>query len=362
MHSHTIDKNMPEPASEHPATTANGINSREVILPSIVEPDGLILRERQLKRPAAHQVLVEIEASGISYAERSMRRGRYPGQPAFPFVPGYDLVGRVIEVGHPADTAWLGQRVAALTKTGGWASHTLLPVSDLLSVPTGIDPAQAEALVVNGLAAWQMLHRVANIQPGQTILVYGANGGVGTLLTQLARHQGLRVIGLASPAHHDRLRSEGVEPFDYNALDLAERISEVVPDGVDAVFDNVGGPSIARSFSLLRRGGILVSYALASAMPGKASLTGQFVKLLAQLFGYTLWPNGRRATFYHIWSGQGKAAFRERLTEDFGHLMRLLASGVLTPPIAARFPMHQVQAAMTLAESRTTYGKIILLP
>lgn len=164
MHSHTIDQNMPEPASEHPATTANGINSREVILPSIVEPDGLILRERQLKRPAAHQVLVEIEASGISYAERSMRRGRYPGQPAFPFVPGYDLVGRVIEVGHPADTAWLGQRVAALTKTGGWASHTLLPVSDLLSVPTGIDPAQAEALVVNGLAAWQMLHRVANIQ------------------------------------------------------------------------------------------------------------------------------------------------------------------------------------------------------
>ena len=358
----TNHPNLLERASSYLVTPEHGITSRQVILPGIVEADGLLIQERRLELPAADQVVVDVEATGISFAERAMRRGRYPGQPQFPFVPGYDLVGRVVQVGPNVDPAWIGQRVAALTKTGGWASHAILPAANLLPVPEAIDPAQAEALIVNGLTAWQMLYREAKVQTGQTILVYGANGGVGSVLIQLARHQGLRVIGLASPAHHDRLREQGVDPLDYNASDLVERIRQLAPEGVDAVFDNVGGPSIARSFRLLKRGGILVSYALSSSMQKETSMVWPFIKLLSQLLWYTIVPNGRRATLYHIWSGQRKAAFMERMREDFGQLMGLLANGVLTPPIAARFPLNQIQAAMTLAESRTIYGKIILVP
>ena len=162
--------------------TEPGFESTEVVLPGIVEPSGLVIRTRTLARPAAGQVVVRVEASGVSFAERAMRRAMYYGQPKFPFVPGYDLVGVVAAVGPGVDASFVGTRVAALTKTGGWASYALLAAEDLLPVPDGIDPAEAETLVVNGITAWQMLHRQAHIRRGQTIVVHGANGGVGTNL------------------------------------------------------------------------------------------------------------------------------------------------------------------------------------
>ncbi len=330
-------------------------------MPGVVEPGGLLLRHRVLHTPGPGQVIVRVEASGISFAEQAMRRDRYPGQPKFPFVPGYDLVGTVVAVG-PGVVALLEKRVAALTKTGGWATHVVLPVETLLTVPVGIDPAEAETLVVNGITAWQLLHRTAQIGRGQTILVHGANGGVGTILTQLARHAGVRVLGTASPRHHDTLRAQGAEPFDYADADLAHHIREVAPDGIDAVFDNIGGASVARSFGLLKPGGMLVCYAISSAIRGTGSMVVRFIGLLAQLTWLTLLPNGRRATFYNIWSGAGRPAFRARMQTDFAELMRLLADGTLTPRIAARFSLDQIAAAMTLAESRTVYGKVILMP
>src|SRR6476659_5991580 len=114
-----------------------------------------------LPAPGPGQALVRVEATGISFAEQQMRRGKYYDQPAFPFVPGYDLVGVVAQIGAGLDTALLGQRVAALTKVGGWSNHILLDAADLVAVPAGLDPAEAETFVVNGITAWQMLHRIA---------------------------------------------------------------------------------------------------------------------------------------------------------------------------------------------------------
>jgi NADPH:quinone reductase-like Zn-dependent oxidoreductase len=238
----------------------------EIVLPGLVEPDGLVIRQRPVPSAAAGQALIRVEASGISFAEQGMRRGRYPGQPKFPFVPGYDLVGTVAAVGPGADAALIGTRVAALTKTGGWATHVVLPAAGLVPVPAGVSAAEAETVVVNGLTAWGLLHRKARVRRGQTILVHGANGGVGTVLIQLARHAGVRVIGVASPRHHDALRALDVEPVDYADLDaLVARVRELAPGGVDAVFDNIGGATLRRSWSLLAPGGTLVSYAIAAA-------------------------------------------------------------------------------------------------
>lgn len=206
-----------------------------------------------------------------------MRRGRYPGQPKFPFVPGYDLVGTIHSVAADVDSALVGQRVAALTKTGGWATHALLTAADLVPVPDGLDPAEVETLVVNGLTAWQMLHRKARVRPGQTILVHGAKGG-GTTLVQLARHHGVRVIGAASLRHHDALRALGVDPVDYHDPDLlVARVRELAPGGVDAVFDNVGGDTLLRSWGLLAPKGTLVSYAIAAIVQGDGPLVLPFI-------------------------------------------------------------------------------------
>lgn len=147
------------------------------------------------------------------------------------------------------------RRFAVATKIGGWATHALVDAADLVPVPGGIEPAAAETVIVNGITAWQMLYRSARAKPGQTILVHGANGGVGTLLVQLARHAGIRVIGTASPRHHDVLRALGAEPLDYNAPDLTAQVRALAPQGVDAAFDHLGPASARRSFGLLGGGG-----------------------------------------------------------------------------------------------------------
>ena len=341
-----------------PATTTR------VVLPGLVEPAGLQLTTEPMPTPAAGQLLVSVEATGISYAEQAMRRGRYFGQPEFPFTPGYDLVGRVLGAGSPADTALVGRRVATLTKTGAWATHAVVEARDSVVVPDAVSSADAETVVVNGVTAWQMLHRAARVQPGQTILLFGANGGVGGILIQLARHAGIHVIGAASPRHHETLRAAGVTPVDYNDPDLAARVRQIAPGGVDAVFDNIGGEITKTSWKLLAPGGALVSYSLISALGGQRSLLMPFVAAIGQALLWSALPNGKRATFYDLWSGHSlrPARFRRHLEEDLGTVFGLVAEGVLTANIAASFPLTEAAAALTLAESRTLNGKVILLP
>ncbi|MFE3826820.1 medium chain dehydrogenase/reductase family protein [Streptomyces sp. NPDC059092] len=346
--------------------TASTETATEIVLPGLVEPDGLITRRRPVPNPTAGQVLVRVEASGVSFAEQGMRRGRYPGQPKFPFVPGYDLVGTVAAVGPGVDAALLGKRVAALTKTGGWTTHAVLSADMLVPVPAGVGPAEAETVVVNGLTAWGMLHRKAQVRRGQTVLVHGANGGVGTVLAQLARHAGVRVIGAASPRHHEALRALGVEPVDYADPDaLTARVRELAPGGVDAVFDNIGGATLRRSWQLLAPGGTLVSYAISAAAQGTGALVPQFLSHLARLTLWTVLPNkGRRTAFYDVWGGKRlrPARFRARLHQDMSTVLGLLDDGVLTAEIGARFPLTEVSEAMKLAESRTVRGKVVLIP
>ncbi|MGI5239690.1 medium chain dehydrogenase/reductase family protein [Dactylosporangium sp. CA-139066] len=321
------------------------------------------MRERAIEAPGAGQALVSVEATGVSFAEQQMRRGKYYDQPAFPFTPGYDLVGRVEAVGDGVDPGLAGRRVAAVTKIGGWATVAVVDAGDLVPVPDGVDPAAAETVVVNGVTAWQMLHRSAKVQAGGTILVHGANGGVGSTLTQLARHHGIRVVGTASPRHHDKVRALGGEPLDYRSPDLAARARELAPDGYDAVFDHVGGPGIVDSWRLVRRGGALVSYGTAATRDVAGNARLPVLGLFGRLLWWNLLPNGRRATFYNLWAGRRRrAAFQARLREDLTNVFALLADGSLTAQVAARIPLRNAAEALRLAESGTTAGKVVLVP
>jgi NADPH2:quinone reductase len=338
---------------------------REVVLRGLSTPADLHVTVGNRSAPAAGQVLVRVEASGVSFAERSMRRGRYPGQPAFPFVPGYDLVGTVVAVGAAADERWVGQRVAVATKTGGWATHAVLDVRDLVPVPDAAhDPVDVETLIVNGITAWQMLHRSARVRRGGTILVHGASGGVGTVLVQLARHAGIRVIGTAAPRNHDALRELGVEPVDYATPDLGSAVRGLAPEGVDAVFDHLGVESMRHSWTLLRRGGALVAYGTATELDSGRSIASVFLEVISQIVLWSALPNGRRASFYDFWGGKRfrPTAFRARQHQDLAAVLDLLAQGVITPAVAARFPLDEVGAAVELAESGTIRGKVILVP
>ncbi|WFE54724.1 medium chain dehydrogenase/reductase family protein [Micromonospora sp. WMMD1155] len=338
-------------------------STTEVVLPGVVEPTGLEVRTRELPAPAAGQVVLRMEATGVSFAEQQMRRGKYYDQPPFPFVPGYDLVGTVTAVGPGVDTGLVGRRFAAVTKIGAWATRVLIEAADLVPVPDGVSPAAAETVVVNGITAWQMLHRLAKVRSGGVIVVLGANGGVGSTLVQLARHSGISVIGTASQRHHDAVRELGATPVDYRDPGMYDRIRELAPNGVDAVFDHVGGPGVERSWQLLRRGGTLVSYGTAATKDEEGDSRLPVLKLFAQLKLWHTLPNHRSAYFYNFWAGHRRlGTFRRTLAEDLTQVFGLLADGVLDPQIAAQIPLAEAASALALAESRTVAGKVILVP
>ncbi|MEV0147081.1 MULTISPECIES: medium chain dehydrogenase/reductase family protein [unclassified Nonomuraea] len=336
----------------------------EVVLPGKVEPEGLQIRHGAVPTPGPGQVLIRMEATGVSFAEQQMRRGRYYDQPAFPFVPGYDLVGTVLRTGAGVDPGLAGTRVAALVKVGGWASHVIVDAADVVEVPEGVGAAEAETVVVNGITAWQMLHRKARVRAGQTVLVHGANGGVGSVLVQLARAAGVKVIGTASARHHDALRRRGVVPVDYRAEDVATRVRELAPGGVDAVFDHVGGRGVVDSWRLLAPGGTLVSYGSASTRDDQGSKQWPVLKLLGRVWLWNALPNRRRAYFFNVWAGRAlaKNRFRARLRADLTQVFAALQRGDVTAQIAAQLPLARVTDAVRLAESGTVAGKVVLNP
>jgi NADPH:quinone reductase-like Zn-dependent oxidoreductase len=240
----------------------------------------------------------------------------------------------------------------------------LVDAADTVEVPDGIGAAEAETMVVNGITAWQMLHRKARVRDGGTILVHGANGGVGTVLVQLARAAGLRVIGTASARHHDALRELGVTPVDYRAEDVPARVRELAPGGVDAVFDHLGGRSVLDSWRLLAPGGTLVSYGSATTRDDTGSKQWPVLKILGRVWLWNALPNGRHAYFFNVWAGRAlnKDRFRDRLRADLTEVFRALERGEVTAHVAARLPLTEVARAMRLAESGTVAGKVVLIP
>ena len=336
----------------------------EMVLPGVGEPETLQVQRRELPPPGTGEVLIQIEATGISFAEQSMRRGRYPGQPTFPFVPGYDMVGVVTALGPQVTVVKVGQRVAAVTKVGGWADHIVVPAAVLIPVPDGVEAAVAETAVVNGVTAWQLLHRLAHVRAGQTVLIHGAAGGVGGLLVQLACLAGARVIGTASAGKQDVVRALGAEPLDYRAADLLAQVRALAPGGVDAVFDHMGGQNLRDSWQLLARNGTLVSYGLASKLATQESLVGAFIAHLGRIYLWNILPNGRHAHFYDLWGGRvlRPQTFRREMHMALTQVLALLAQGRIQAQIACRLPLERAAEGLRLAESGTVAGKVVLVP
>jgi NADPH2:quinone reductase len=353
------------PADTTADTTADDVTGTvtEVVLPGPVDPDGIQVRTRPTRPAGPGQVVLAMEAAGVSFAEQQMRRGKYYDQPPFPFVPGYDLVGRAVSVGEGVPRDLLGRRFAVLTKTGAWADRVTVDAGDLTAVPESVDSAEAETFVVNGITAWQMLHRLAKVRPGHTVLVHGANGGVGSTLVQLARIAGARVVGTASAKHHDAVRALGATPVDYRAPDMRDRLRAHAPQGYDAVFDHVGGEGIVDSYRLLAPRGTLVSYGTAATRDVRGSSKAPVLKLFARLMLWNALPNGKGAHFYNIWAGRRRLdTFRATLRADLSQVLALLADGELVPQVAARVPLAEVAEAVRLAESGTVVGKVVLVP
>jgi NADPH:quinone reductase-like Zn-dependent oxidoreductase len=327
-------------------------------------PDVLTVVNAPMPEPGPDQVRIRVLAAGVAFADVLMREGLYPGTPSFPFVPGYDVVGEIDAVGAKVEsTIRIGERVAALTVTGGYARYVLVAAEDCVPVPENVDAGEAVTLVLNYLTAYQMLHRVAAVTAGSRILVHGAAGGAGSALVELATAIGCTVYGTASKAKHPLLARLGAVPIDYRNEDFVARIRELTETGVDAVFDPIGGSYWRRSFATLRAGGVMICYGASATTDGGRRSIWNILRLLVGTPYYTplsflTSSLGVRGFNVTLWKRSRPGLYRA----DLARLLEMLADGAIAPVIAARLPLERAAEAHAMLNGSSVSGKIILQP
>ncbi|MFF5229898.1 zinc-binding dehydrogenase [Dactylosporangium sp. NPDC000521] len=332
----------------------------EIVLPGPVEPEGMVVRRRPVPVPAPHEALIEVEASGMSFDDMLMRRGTCLDRRAYPMVPGRDLAGVVIATGDAADPRLIGRRVAAVVPGGAWATHVTVDAGALTSVPEPLGAVDAVALAYPGLLARYMLHDVARVQPGQVVVVPGAPGWVGTVLVQLARRAGARVIGVSSTRQLAETTELDFEPVDHWTEDVFARVRQLAPGGVDAVFDSIGGPNLAESWEQLGPTGILVSYGHNFTRDMTGDPAELQAALTAQLAAWTAASPGRRASAVDLFAaGRPDPAWTSTVLSG---LFAAAAEGRLRPYVAATFPLTDAPAALRALETGGQVGRLVLTP
>lgn len=294
---------------------SNVATYRAVMLTKKGGPEVLQVVELPIEQPGPGQLRVRVRAAGVGATDLMMLAGNYMFAPRIPFVPGYEVAGVVDAIGAGVTGFGLGQRVAALTVYGGFAELLVREAEHFIPIPESVLDGDAAAVILNFVTAWQMIHRVAKAQTGQTALVTGAAGGVGTAALQLLRLAGVKTYGAASAAKHGTVRALGATPIDYRAGSLDRLTRALEPEGVDYVFDAVGGANIGPCIGALRRGGMVVGFGFMGAA-GMLSKLAMFSNLF---LGARL--RGRRGAFYGI-----SALYRKDPKPLRGDLPKILPS------------------------------------
>jgi NADPH:quinone reductase-like Zn-dependent oxidoreductase len=320
-------------------------------------PEELEVVDAPLPTAGRGEVRVRMLASGLEYTDVLIRRHLYPQtmRRRLPFVMGYDIVGEIDQLGDGVSGFQLGDRVADMTVIGSNATYRTLRADRLTRVPSGVDPAEAAALILSWTTAYQLLHRAARVQRGQRVLVQGAAGAVGQALLVLGRLAGLDLWGTARGAHAALIRELGATPIDYQQDDFVR----VLPGGFDVVFDGIGEDGYRRSFAALKRGGLLSAYGYSAGVQAQRRMLTMLM-WIARLYLWRWLPGGRRAFFYsiNVMRARHPAWFQEDLERLFG----LLATGTIRPRVGERISFDEVAEAHRRLEAGGLQGKLVLCP
>ncbi len=328
---------------------------RKIVVTEFGGPDRLEMQTVDaLPEPQGAEVRVRVLVTSAAFTDVMIRKGKYPDvKEKPPFALGYDLVGVVDAMGPEATRFKPGDRVADLTTIGAYVEYICLPEDRLTAVPEGVSDVAALGVILSAVTPYQMLHRVAKAQAGQSLLIHGAGGAVGTAMLQLARDAGVTAYGTDVAAKHDLIRSLGATPIDADASDEALRAA--VGEGVDFVFDPLGGESLGRSLHALKPKGMLIAFGFQNKVLGRGgSIPLDFVKL-------KLWdwlPNGHATAFYSI--GAMRRRHPEWFREDLARLFAMLAEGRIAPIVAEVLPLEEVRRAHERVEAGDVAGKLVL--
>ncbi|MFQ5777425.1 MAG: medium chain dehydrogenase/reductase family protein [Terriglobia bacterium] len=326
-------------------------------------PEVLALHELPEPMPAPGQIVVRIRAAGINFADVLMRLGLYPGVPKPPFTPGIEAAGTVEAVGEGVERPQAGDRVVAFTFMGGYAEKIAVPAERTFPLPGKMSFADAAALPVNYLTAYQALTYMAHLRPGERVLVHAAAGGVGLAALQLCRLAGAEVFGTASASKHDFLRQQGVaQVVDYRTRDFEQEIRRLTSgEGVDVVLDAVGGKSYRKSYRLLRHGGRLICFGMSSAVAGRN-------RSLKALGAWWETPSfnamdlmGKNRAIIGVHLGTMGRAEPARVRAWMEEMFKLYQQGKIKPHIGKTFPLAEAAAAHDFIHDRKNVGKVLLL-
>ncbi len=297
--------------------------------------------------PGPGEVLVAVEAAGVNHADLHQIRGQYPPPPGESEVPGLECAGRV--VGREMPGLWQpGARVMALVGGGGQATLAAIPTGQLMPLPDNLSFIEGGAIPEAGLTAWTNLVAEGELQAGETVLVTGATGGMGSFAVQLARELGARVLAAGrDPGRLEQLRALGVEEICVAGSDLAQQVREATGGrGVDLVFDLVGGPSLNAHLGALRDAGRLVLIGLLGGRKVDVDL-GAVLSRRLRITGSVLRPRPR--------------AEKARLVEAFAAFaLPRLRDGRLKPVVEKVIPFERAAEAYKALEGGGTFGKIVL--
>jgi NADPH2:quinone reductase len=304
-----------------------------------------VLREADLPRPEPaserSEVLIKVSRSGINFADTHSRENTYLAPAQLPLVPGTEVAGTRVDS---------GERVVALTGTGGYAEYAVAADATTFPIPDGIDDGAALALLVQGITAWHLYATSARLRAGESVVVHAGAGGVGTLAIQLGRHfDAGRVIATASSEDkRDLCRGLGADAAIDSAADgMAQRLLAANEgQGVDAVFEMAGGEVFQQSLRALAPFGRVVLYGMASGEPPRVD-PGALMRHSTGVIGFWL---------IHA---LGSAA----MTGDvLARLFELVLEGVLTPVLGETYPLAEAERAHRELAARTTTGKLLLDP
>ncbi len=326
-------------------------------------PEALTVRETDDPTPRPDEVLIDVRACGINFADVMARLGIYPDAPPRPCVVGYEVAGLVRECGPDTDRFSPGDRVVALTRFGGYSTVVAVPQNQVYTLPQSLSFSEGAAIPVQYFTAYLALNRLGNLQPDERVLVHNAGGGVGIAAIQLAKHVGATVFGTASSWKHDRLRELGADQLiDYRTSDwVAELKAATGGHGVHVIIDPLGGKSLTRDLEVLAPLGRLIAFGSSSAI---RSGSGSWFSLLRSALSMP------RPGFLKLLSNNWSIAGL-----NLGHLwsevarLRVAGDAILTgaqegwirPIVSAEVPFDSPAEGHRMLQDRKNLGKVVLV-
>ncbi|WP_363348504.1 medium chain dehydrogenase/reductase family protein [Methylocystis echinoides] len=339
---------------------------RQVWITRAGRPEVLQVKEAPDPTPQPGELRIRVEASGVNFADVLARLGIYPDLPGLPAVVGYEVGGRVDAVGAGVDPTWIGRDVFAATRFGGYSDLLCVPENQVFLRPSDMSAQEGAALPVNYLTAWQLVVVMGGLKSGETMLVHSAGGGVGIAATQIAKHLGARVIGVASQWKHAELAHYGADHLiDPRRDDLEKCVRDITRGrGVELILDPIAGSSFKRSFRMLGATGRLGMFGVSSFVNAKERDLFNVVKSLLATPLFQFMPmtliNANKGVFGVNLGRMWGETDRLRLWAE--ELRSLWEKGAIRPRVDKTFSFDDAALAHHYLQDRKNIGKVLLTP